>query len=70
MPQLASYALHEKHPIQDSPPWSDADRIRHLELHLAMLWDHVWWLSLPDEKRKEYEAQGFTAPIKDFYERD
>lgn len=57
----------EKHPIPDRPPWSMDERVANLEVHLAMLWDQVWWMNLPPEKRKEYEAQGFTAPIDKFY---
>lgn len=59
----------EAHPIPDRPPWSQEERIAHLEMHLAMLWDQVWWLSLPTDERKAYEAQGFSAPIAKFYGR-
>lgn len=58
----------ERHPIHDSPPWTLEQRVRHLELHLAMLWDHVWWMSLPPERRAEYEREGFPPPIDKFYE--
>lgn len=61
----------ERHPIQDSPPGASAmERIRHLELHLAMLWDEVWWHQLPFWRRWWYAAQGFSSPIQRFYEPD
>jgi hypothetical protein len=44
------------------------DRVRLLECKLAQLWDQVWWMSLPPERRAGYEAEGFTAPIERFYE--
>lgn len=59
-----------EHPIQVCPPDTTAmERLHWLELHLAMLWDQVWWMSLPVEQRAEYEKQGFTAPIEKFYGR-
>ena len=58
----------ERHPIQDSSGLSMDARIRHLEVYLARLWDHVWWISLPPEVRAQYESEGFTAPIEHFYE--
>lgn len=58
----------ERHPIQDSPPGkTPEERIRHLELHLAMLWDMVWWMNLPEDRRAAYRAEGFTDPIQQFY---
>jgi hypothetical protein len=59
---------YERHPIQDSPPWPLEARIRWLELHLAMLWDEVWWHQLPFWKRWWYLSQGFHSPIQKFYE--
>lgn len=55
------------HPIQDSPLWTDAERIRWLELHVAMLWDEVWWHQLPWYQRLGYWLQGFRSPIAQFY---
>lgn len=60
----------ERHPIRERPDLPVELRLQHLEIHLAQLWDHVWWLSLPLERRADYEAQGFTAPIVTFYEDD
>lgn len=60
----------ENHPILECPPCADAERIRWLEMHLAMLWDQVWWLSLKPEIRAEWEAKGFSSPIQQFYGRD
>lgn len=57
----------EIHPIQESPLLPLERRVQLLEIHLAMLWDQVWWMNLPAEKRAEYEAQGFSAPILKFY---
>lgn len=59
--------MPERHPISqhtDEPP---EDRLRFLEEHLAQLWDQVWWLSLPPERRDAYRAEGFTDPILHFY---
>ena len=58
----------ERHPIEDSRSIPIEDRVRLLECRLAQLWDHNWWKSLTDEKRAEYEAQGFRDPIEQFYE--
>ena len=58
----------ERHPIQDGRYIPIADRVRLLECKLAQLWDQVWWMSLPPERRAGYEAEGFTAPIERFYE--
>ena len=63
-------AASEEHPIQDSPPGRSAyERIRWLELHLAMLWDEVWWHQLPFYKRWYYFSQGFRSPLQQFYGR-
>ena len=43
------------------------ERIHHLECHLAMLWDQVWWMDLPFWRRWFYMAQGFRSPISKFY---
>jgi hypothetical protein len=56
------------HPIQDAPPgFTDAERIHLLEVHLAMLWDEVWWHQLPLWRRWFYWLQGFRSPITKFY---
>ena len=61
--------VKDVHPIQDAPPDKTPEqRIRHLELHLAMLWDEVWWHQLPFYRRWYYMAQGFRSPISNFYE--
>lgn len=57
----------DDHPIKECPPLPVERRVQLLEIHLAMLWDQVWWMNLPPEKRAEYEAQGFRAPIEHFY---
>lgn len=57
----------ENHPIKDAPLASLEERVRWLELHVAMLWDQVWWMNLPEERRKGYEAEGFKDPIQKFY---
>lgn len=59
--------MKSRHPIQDSPDLPLERRVQLLEIHLAMLWDQVWWMQLPPEKRAEYEGQGFKAPIERFY---
>jgi hypothetical protein len=53
----------DRHPIPDRPDLPLDERVAYLELKLAQLWDQVWWLSLPPEKRAEYAVQGFTAPV-------
>ena len=57
----------DSHPIQDAPPWPIERRVQYLEIMLARLWDQVWWMDLPEDRRKGYEAEGFTAPIPQFY---
>jgi hypothetical protein len=60
--------MSDVHPIRDNP--SDktlAQRVHHLEVALAILWDQVWWMNLAARERAGYEAQGFKAPIQRFY---
>jgi hypothetical protein len=59
--------MNDRHPIQDSPALPLERRVQLLEVHLARLWDQVWWMSLPEDRRRQYEAEGFTAPITSFY---
>ena len=60
----------DKHPITVCPADATLEqRVHWLELHLAMLWDQVWWMALPEDRRKGYEAEGFKAPIDRFYGR-
>ena len=58
------------HPIQESPDLPVGRRLQLLEIHLAQLWDHVWWMNLSGEQRVAYERDGFGAPIARFYEDD
>ncbi len=58
----------ERHPIQESPPLPLERRAQLLEIHLAQLWDQVWWVTLPWWRRLRYRLQGFRAPIGKFYE--
>ena len=61
----------DKHPITVCPSGLTLEqRVHWLEAHLSMLWDQVWWMALPEDRRKGYEAEGFTAPIDRFYGRD
>jgi hypothetical protein len=61
---------NEAHPIQDCPLGkTDQERIQWLEIHLAQLWDQVWWMNLSTEQREKYRAEGFTDPITQFYGR-
>lgn len=56
------------HPIVESPSGVSLERrVQLLEIHLAMLWDQVWWMNLPTERRDGYKAEGFTDPIEKFY---
>lgn len=59
----------ERHPVQERPDLPAERRLQLLEIRLAQLWDQVWWMSLPADERAEWERQGFTAPILEFYER-
>jgi hypothetical protein len=56
--------MPERHPVEERPDLSVEERCRLLEIHLAQLWDQVWWLT---EGRAKFESQGFTAPIQSFY---
>ncbi len=59
---------NERHPIEIARQDRTLEaRLTHLESHVAMLWDHVWWMNLTPEKRAEYKAQGFKDPIAQFY---
>lgn len=60
--------MAERHPIQDSPALPLERRVQLLEIHLAQLWDQVWWMTLPRWRRWYYVAQGFRSPITRFYE--
>jgi hypothetical protein len=64
----------EKHPVEEFPFDPETGeratlerRVQFLERRLSQLWDQVWWMNLPADKRKEYEAQGFKDPIRKFY---
>jgi hypothetical protein len=59
--------VNDVHPIPDAPDWPIDRRVHHLECALSILWDHVWWRSLPWYRRLYYTAQGFKAPIGRFY---
>jgi hypothetical protein len=62
--------MNDVHPIQDSPAdMTLIERVHLLECALARLWDQVWWMNLPDDRRAIYEADGFKAPIQNFYAR-
>lgn len=57
----------EKHPISDCPDLSLEQRVQLLEIHLAQLWDEVWWHQLPFYRRWFYWLQGFRSPVQKFY---
>lgn len=57
----------DEHPVKESPDLPLERRVQLLEGFVAQLWDQVWWMQLSPDKRAEYEAQGFTAPIQKFY---
>jgi hypothetical protein len=60
----------DSHPIRLAPQGATVEeRLHWYEHHLALLWDQVWWLSLTPEARANWEAQGFAAPISQFYGR-
>lgn len=59
--------MADVHPIQDSPNLPLAERVQLLEIHLAQLWDEVWWHTLPWYRRLGYWLQGFRSPIRHFY---
>lgn len=60
--------MSEKHPVQERPKEPLERRVQMLEILLARLWDQVWWMNLPDEKRAKYRGEGFSDPIEKFYE--
>lgn len=78
--------VRERHPIQHWPAGLTAEeRAGLLEVYVGMLWDQVWWLSLPWYKRLWYRLprviwdtqynkpilwKGHTDPIKKFYDRE
>jgi hypothetical protein len=59
--------MAESHPILERPDLSAEERCQLLEQRLAQLWDQVWWMALPADRRAAYEVEGFSAPIKHFY---
>ena len=60
--------MGERHPVQERPDLTPERRCQILEVHLAQLWDQVWWLSLTPEQRAAYDKEGFQAPIARFYD--
>lgn len=60
----------ERHPVEERPDLPGDRRLQLVEQTLARLWDQVWWMNLPAERREAYEAEGFTAPIGAFYIED
>jgi hypothetical protein len=59
--------MSDRHPIADRPAWPLDERVAHVEIHLARLWDEVWWHTLPWYRRLFYWMQGFRSPIGNFY---
>jgi hypothetical protein len=59
--------MNSPHPIQSDSTKPTEERLRLLEDALARLWDRVWWMQLPLERRAAYQAHGFNAPIVSFY---
>jgi hypothetical protein len=57
----------ETHPVQECPALPLERRVQLLEIHLAQLWDEVWWHQLPFHRRLYYRLQGFRSPIRQFY---
>lgn len=62
--------MKSPHPVQARPDLSLEQQVDVYREQLAQLWDMVWWLALPVERRTDYERQGFTAPIRRFYLHD
>lgn len=62
--------MPERHPIGESLDLPLERRVQLLEINLARLWDQVWWMNLPPERREAYRAEGFTDPIEHFYIED
>jgi hypothetical protein len=59
--------MNSPHPIQERPDLPLDRRVQLLEQALAQLWDQVWWMALPVDQRRAYEADGFRQPIERFY---
>lgn len=62
--------MPERHPVAESPDLPLKRRVQLLEINLARLWDQVWWMNLPPERREAYRAEGFSDPIERFYIED
>jgi hypothetical protein len=60
--------VNDVHPIKQGPIGRTLEeRLRATEEALALLWDQVWWMQLPEATRAHYEAEGFRSPIRRFY---
>lgn len=59
--------MSEIHPVRERPDLPLEQRVQRLEIHLARLWDQVWWMHLSPEARAAYQAHGFSDPIEQFY---
>ena len=57
----------DEHPIIEGRDAPIEERVLYLEAHLAMVWDQIWWMSLPFWRRWLYAAFGYRAPIQSFY---
>jgi hypothetical protein len=59
--------VRERHPVEERHDLPLEQRVQLLEQLLARIWDQVWWMNLPPERREAYRAEGFTDPIQHFY---
>ena len=59
--------MADRHPIEERHDLPTDRRVQLLEIHLAQLWDMVWWVTLPWYRRLYWRVRGFRAPIQRFY---
>jgi hypothetical protein len=60
-------AEREYHPVAERSDLTTERQLQILRELVAQLWDQVWWMNLPPERREAYRAEGFTDPIREFY---
>jgi hypothetical protein len=56
------------HPVRERADLPLEQRVQRLEILLARLWDQAWWTQLSETQRQQFEREGFSAPIQQFYQ--
>lgn len=59
----------DEHPIKVGglPGQTLEQRVARVEEYLARHHDQLWWMNLPPERRKRYEAEGFSDPMQHYF---